>query len=55
MNADPSKYKYTDCRIGFDSRSECLFTDGSYGENVFIFGTGLSSSVFMLTIIEKLS
>ena len=30
-NADLVKYKYTCHEIGFDSRSELLFTDGSYG------------------------
>ena len=44
-NADPSKCKYTGCSLGFDSRLETLFTDGSYGENVFIFGADISSSV----------
>ena len=31
--------------IGFDSRSEFLFTDGSMGRNVIIFGADKSSSV----------
>ena len=44
-NADLDKYKYTGYRIGFDSRSEFLFTDGSYGKNVIIFGADMSSSV----------
>ena len=26
-NADPDKYKYSGCGIGFDSRSKFLFTD----------------------------
>ena len=30
---------------GFDSRSEFLFTDGSYGKNVIICGADMSSSV----------
>ena len=42
-NAD--KYKYTVYRIGFDSRSEVLFTDGNCGKNAIIFGTDMSSSV----------
>ena len=46
-NADLDKYKYTDYGIGFDSRSESLFTDGSYGENVIIFGAATSSSVYI--------
>ena len=44
-NADLNKYKYSSYSIGFDSRSELLFIDGSYGKNVFIFGVGTSSSV----------
>ena len=36
-NADLDKYKYSGYGIGFDSRSEFLFTDGSMGKNVFIF------------------
>ena len=31
--------------IGFDSRLEFLFTDGSYGKNIIIFGADMSSSV----------
>ena len=37
MNADLDKYKYSNCGIGFDFRSEFLFTDGSYVKNVIIF------------------
>ena len=47
-NFDLDKYEYTGyvgCGIGFDSRSEFLFTDGSYGKNVIIFGADMSSSV----------
>ena len=44
-NADLDKYKYTGYGIEFDSRSEFLFTDGSYGKNVIIFGADMSSSV----------
>ena len=44
-NADLDKYKYTGYGIGFDSRSEFLFTDESYGKNVIIFGGDMSSSV----------
>ena len=39
------KYKYTGYGIGFDSRSEFLFTNGSYGKNVIVFGADLISSV----------
>ena len=34
-NADIDKYMYTSYSIGFDSRSDFLFTDGSYGEMSF--------------------
>ena len=44
-NADLDKYKYTGYGIGFDSRSEFLFTDESYGKDVIIFGGDMSSSV----------
>ena len=44
-NAYLDEYKYTGYGIGFDSRSEFLFTDGSYGKNIIIFGADLSSSV----------
>ena len=44
-NAYVDKYKYSGYGIGFDSRSEFLFTDGSFGKNVIIFGADMSSSV----------
>ena len=44
-NADLDKYKYTGYIIGFDSRLDFLFTDGSNGKNVIIFGSYTSSSV----------
>ena len=44
-NTDLDKYKYSGYGIGFDSRSEFLFTDESYGKNVIIFGVDISSSV----------
>ena len=44
-NADLDKYKYSSYSIGFDSRSEFLFTDGKLGRNVIIFGGDMSSSV----------
>ena len=43
-NADPDKYLCTGYGIGFDSRSEFLFTDGIMGKNGIIFGIGMSSS-----------
>ena len=45
MNTDLDKYNYSDYDIGFDSRSEFLFIDGSYGKNFIIFGADLSTSV----------
>ena len=33
-NADPDKYKCTGYGIGFDTRSQFLFANGSYGKNV---------------------
>ena len=44
-NADLHKYKYGSCSIGFDSRSEFSFTDGSIRKNVIIFVADMSSSV----------
>ena len=43
-NTDLDKYKYPGYDIGFDSRSEFLFADGSYRKNVIIFGADMSSS-----------
>ena len=36
-NADLDKYKYTGYGIGFDFRSEFLFTDGSFGKKMSLF------------------
>ena len=44
-NDDLDKYKYTGYDIEFYFRSEFIFTDGSYGKNVIIFGADMSSSV----------
>ena len=44
-NADLDKYKYTGYSKGFDSCSEFLCTDGSYGKNFIILGADMSSSV----------
>ena len=41
-NADIYNYKYTEYGKRFDSRSKLLFTDGSYGKNVIIFGADMS-------------
>ena len=37
-NADPDKLKYSVYGIEFDSRSVFVFTDGSMGRNIIIFG-----------------
>ena len=44
-NADIHKYKYSNYGIGFDSRSEFSFTDGSFGKNNISFGADMSLSV----------
>ena len=44
-NTGLDKYKYSGKSIGFDSRSEVLFTDGSFGKNAIILGVDLSSSM----------
>ena len=44
-NTDLDKYKYSSYGIGFDYRSEFLYTDRSFGKNVIIFGADMSSSV----------
>ena len=44
-NSDLGKCKYNGYGIGFDSRSEFSFIDGSMGKNVIIFGAYISSSV----------
>ena len=44
-NRNIDKYKYTGYSIGFDSRSEFLFTDGSHGKKVIIFRAHMRSSV----------
>ena len=44
-NADLDKYGCSAYDIGFDARSQLLFPDGSWAENVIIFGVENSSSV----------
>ena len=44
-NADIDKYKYLGYAIGFDARGTFLFSDGSFAQNVIIFGSDMSSSV----------
>ena len=51
-NADLSKYSYRDYGIGFDSRSEFSFTDGSMGKNIIIFGADMCASVHIDNINE---
>ena len=46
-NPDPDKYKYSGYGIGFDSRSEFSFTDGTMGQNVIIFGVDMRSCVYI--------
>ena len=43
-NADLDKQKYSSYGIGFDPRSDFLFTVESYEKNVIIFGVDMSSS-----------
>ena len=45
-NADLDKYKHSGYGIEFDSRSEFLFTDGSFEKNVIIFGAISSSHIY---------
>ena len=44
-NADLDKYKFRGYGIGFDSRSEISFTDGSVEKDVIILGADMSLSV----------
>ena len=44
-NADLDKYEYTGYGVGFDSRSEYLFTKGSSGKNVIVYGADMRSYV----------
>ena len=44
-NGDLDKCKHSGNGIGFYSRSEFLFTDGSIGKHVISFGADMSSSV----------
>ena len=45
-NADPDKYAYTGCGVGFNSRSESSLPDSSVGKNVIIFGVDMSSYMY---------
>ena len=44
-NAGTEKYKYSGCGIGFDRRSSFSFPSGRFGQNVLIFGAGMSFSI----------
>ena len=43
-NADIDKYGYSGYGIGFDRRSSFSFPGGGFGQNILIFGAGMSSS-----------
>ena len=44
-NTHPDEYKYSDCSIGFDSRSKLSNTDGSMRKNVTIFRADKNSAI----------
>ena len=45
-NADPDKYKYSGCGIGFNVSGSLLLPDGNgFGKNAIVFGADMSSSV----------
>ena len=44
-NTDSDAYVYSGYGIGFDARSQFLWSDGSWGKNVVIVGADMSSSV----------
>ena len=45
-NADPDKYRYLGCCIGFDASGSFSLSDGSgFGKKAIIFGADMSSSV----------
>ena len=44
-NADPDKYGYSGYGIGFDARSQFLWSCSEWGKKVVIFGVDNSSSV----------
>ena len=44
-NADIDKYGYSGYGIGFDKKSSFSFPDGGFGQNIWIFGVDMSSSV----------
>ena len=44
-NNDIDKYKYSGYGTGFDSKGTFLFSDGSFGQNVILWGADMSSSI----------
>ena len=44
---DIEKYGYSGYGIGFNRKSSFSFPSGRFGQNVFIFGVDMSSSVHM--------
>ena len=54
MNDDLDKYKHNSYVIGFDSRSEFSFTDGSFGNNVIIFEADMSSFVHICNKVKDI-
>ena len=44
-NADPDKYKYNSCSMGFDSRSGFSLTGTGIGKNIIIWEADMRSSV----------
>ena len=43
-NTNIDKYGYSGYEIGFDRRSSFSFPGGGFGQNILIFGAGMSSS-----------
>ena len=41
-NADIDRYGYSGYKIGFDRRSSFSFPGGEFGQNVLLFGVGMS-------------
>ena len=46
-NADPDKYGCVGYGIGFDTRSQFLWSGGSWGKNIVIFGANMNSSIYV--------
>ena len=53
-NADADKYQYRGYTIGYDSRSQFLFAEGSTGKNTINFGVDMAH-LCMLVIMKKIS